>query len=792
MTKFLLYLLFASVAVTAYAEGTRTWEQTRFEEFEKGTARGVAIRSDGMLELAPRFLSLYTSPSTYIWAIGADPEGNVYAASGSPARVYRITPEGRATIVFEPEELQIQALVVDSKGVVYAATSPDGRVYRIERKPGATPLKPAAPKPEGETGKAASAGTAPSNSVAEQRPTKPPVDPAFTSSIYFEPRTRYIWALALDRDNNLYVATGDRGEVFRVSAPSKGVLFFKSDEAHIRTLAFDRAGNLIAGSDGSGLIYRVASNGEAFVLYSAPKKEITALAVDQNNNIYAAAVGEKRGPSSVPASMLAPTQNAALTGAAGQQQGGPAQGQQAATPLPATPAFSAVGGSDIYRIAADGSPKRVWSSREDVVYALGFDRAGRLIAGTGNRGRIIAIRREDEYTNLVKSSASQVTAFAQARDGGLYAATSNLGKLFLMGPRPEEEGSFESDVFDARIFSRWGRPEVRGSGGYQLFARSGNVDNPDRNWSPWKQAELDRDVPLDVPPARFIQWKAVLVSGRTEPRVESVALNYLPKNMAPHVSEVAVQVNSRIQQTPRLLGEGSPSVPANANTPQPVRDRDWISVRWNARDDNDDTLAYSVYYRGDGEMRWRLLRDRLIDRFYSFEAGLLPDGAYEIKVVASDAPSHTPEDALSDEHESRRFEVDNTAPRIEDLNAKLDGNANALHVTFRALDGSSTVRRAEYSVNAGEWQIIDPIGQLSDSRIENYDFLVPLPVAQRQLIPEEGRNKKRVSRTTGASAVEETTETATPVLATAMEHIVVVRVWDRADNMGTAKVVVRP
>ena len=80
----------------------------------------------------------------------------------------------------------------------------------------------------------------------------------------------------------------------------------------------------------------------------------------------------------------------------------------------------------------------------------------------------------------------------------------------------------------------------------------------------------------------------------------------------------------------------------------------------NARDDNDDALAYAVYYKGDNETRWKLLKDRLTDKFYYFESDLLPDGGYTVRVTATDAPSHTPEEALTDEHESSRFEVDNT------------------------------------------------------------------------------------------------------------------------------------
>src|SRR5271170_1618348 len=118
----------------AFAEGTRTWEQSKFEDLIKGTAKGVAVRSTGGLELAPAFTALSTTPSTYIWSIAADRAGNLYAASGSPARVYRITPDGKSTVIFEPQELQVQALVVDKNGAIYAATNPDGKVYKIEHR----------------------------------------------------------------------------------------------------------------------------------------------------------------------------------------------------------------------------------------------------------------------------------------------------------------------------------------------------------------------------------------------------------------------------------------------------------------------------------------------------------------------------------------------------------------------------------------------------------------------------------------------------------------------------------
>jgi hypothetical protein len=113
----------------------------------------------------------------------------------------------------------------------------------------------------------------------------------------------------------------------------------------------------------------------------------------------------------------------------------------------------------------------------------------------------------------------------------------------------------------------------------------------------------------------------------------------------------------------------------------------------------------------------------LTDKAYSFDASLLPDGGYTVKVVASDAPSHSPGEAFTAERESRRFEVDTTPPRIENLTASLEGGQ--IHVRFRAEDGFSPSRSAEYSVDAGEWKYVEPVGKISDAKVEKYDFKVP-------------------------------------------------------------------
>ncbi|HEY7351448.1 MAG TPA: hypothetical protein VH596_01660 [Terriglobales bacterium] len=704
--------------LAAFAEGTRTWEQSKYDDFLKGTSHGVAISSDGFLQLAPEFKLIASTPSSAVWESVVGPHGEIYAATGAPARVYRVAPGGQPIAIFQPQELQVQALVVDKNGVLYAATDPDGKVYKLE--PG---------KNNGSTAAAS----------AEKK------DSLWSSSVFFDPKTKYIWSLALDKAGNLYVATGDHGEIFRVAPNGEHSLFFKSDEPHIRVLQFDAQGNLIAGSDGSGLVYRITPSGEGFVLYSAPKREITSLTIDNAGNIYAAAAGEKRSGSLSSSTIDVATPK----GSDSKSSSGHAPPPQSTVTLNnSNAAFP--GGSQIYKITPDGSPTLLWTSHDNLVYALAFDSRGRLLAGTGNGGQIFEVTGREDYVELIKAEANQVTAFAKAPNGGLYASTSNLGKIFLLNSAADVEGSYESDVFDSQVFSRWGRAEFRGAGNVDLFARSGNVDNPDRNWSQWKKIDLQKDAEISAPAARFIQWKAILRPGTTAPRVDSVKLNYLQKNVAPEFDDVAVTAGVRYQPAPRPpnLDPGQRFDPsANA-----IHDRDSIGVKWNVHDLNDDDMVYSVYYRGDSQTRWLLLKDGVDERFYSFDASLLPDGGYTIKVVAADSPSHSPGESLSSERESDRFEVDTTPPLIQDLAASVQ--AGKIHVQFRATDNFSTIKRAEYSLDAGDWHFVEPVGQLSDAKKENYDFDLPIP-------------------SPGAA-----------------EHVVVVRAYDRFDNMNSAKTVI--
>jgi hypothetical protein len=289
-------------------------------------------------------------------------------------------------------------------------------------------------------------------------------------------------------------------------------------------------------------------------------------------------------------------------------------------------------------------------------------------------------------------------------------------------------------------------------------------------WSDWVKATPNQGA-VGVPHARYVQWKVAL---HGDAAISSVALNYLPKNLAPVVDDVVVQPGARIatvvQQPSTTVQVSFPAAVTNApavvfqqeaNGPLTAqKDKSAVTVRWAAHDDNGDDLTFAVYWKGEGEANWRLLKDKVSERFLSFDAGLLPDGRYSVKVVASDAPVHTDADTLTGERVSSEFVVDTTPPVPGVLTAKLEGGK--IHATFEARDQTSPIAHAEYSVDAEPWQYVEPAGQLSDSLSERYDFRAEIPATN-----------------VGAA------------LTDAKEHVLAIRVYDRYENAVTAKAVVR-
>jgi hypothetical protein len=689
------------------AGNTRVWTQGEYGDFEKGNIKGLSLRSDGRLTLAPVSKELYDSSTAYLWTLARDSHGIIYAGGGPGARLFRMNPNGGGSKVADFDALEIHAIVVDKQDRVYVATSPDGKVYRLSH----------------------------------------PADANAKPEVFYDPKQKYIWAMVVAPNGDLYIATGDAGEVHRVTPDGKGAVFFKSEETHARSLALDGKGNLIVGTEPGGLVLRIDSKGEGFVLYQMSKREATSVAAGPDGSIYAAGVGTKQ-PAAPPASTpppatapAAPQLNAAGTVVVASRT--------AAEPPPtmsASRSSGVAGGSEVWRIYPDGHPEKVFSAAQDVIYSIAFDREGHPLLGSGNKGVLYRVDSPSRYTSVLSLASNQITSLLTTRDGALLACTGNVGKVYQFGPDMEKSGTIESDVYDAGAFSYWGRLDANGErngGTVSVQARSGNLDRPQKNWSPWTAAISAEDGgKITAPASRFLQWKVTLQAsaGGASPNVDSVEAAYLPKNVAPRVNEIEITpVNYKY--APPVLTLNPSALPSSLTLPPIGRkstsyssgDSDsvgstmsyakgWIGARWSASDDNGDDLEYKIEIRGVKETEWKPLKDKLRERHYSFDGSAFADGDYRVRIKVTDSPSNTPAEALSSTLESDVFTIDNTPPVISGLAASPAGGA--LHVQWRAADALNTIKQAEYSLDGGDWTKVDPVGRLSDSRTEEYDLTI--------------------------------------------------------------------
>ncbi len=78
---------------------------------------------------------LHDSPARYVWAIEWDDQNQaIFVATGSPARIYRLTLDGASELYFECPQDHILALALGSPGPLFAGTDRRGLVYRIDER----------------------------------------------------------------------------------------------------------------------------------------------------------------------------------------------------------------------------------------------------------------------------------------------------------------------------------------------------------------------------------------------------------------------------------------------------------------------------------------------------------------------------------------------------------------------------------------------------------------------------------------------------------------------------------
>ena len=680
------------LAANAFAVAPQFWRVRSVEEFLAGDIDGFVVTSRGELRAGPTMRKVATFTDPFVLAQTGAPNGDRFFGTGNDGKIYRLrgTDLKLITTASEPE---VYALAFRD-GALYAGTSPNGKVYRINPEDG-------------------------------------------KSTVFYDPKQAYIWALEFLNNGDLAVATGVEGKLFRVTAAGQGSVLFDAPETHLRSLAVRKDGTLLAGGSGQGRIYEVRTDGSAHALYDSALNEISALYVDANGDAWASGVSNVL-PATAPAKTAKPAQPASSSSTSASSSAD-TQKTSDATPNvevsfsfenPAAAGLTSTGASELYRIHPDGFVEVARKFDREMIYGLSGGPNGALLMSTGPQGRIYSYR-DGEVSLLATAPDKQVVSIS-AEGGATLVTTTNSGAVYRLDTVPSAHAEFRSAAKDLERFSKFGHYRIEGSevgdGHLAISFRSGNTRTPDSTWSNWSMPTTTPEGSVSAPAARYVQWKLTMPKPASSVAVDSVSVGFINRNVAPVIEAVTVQepavvyISSSYPSSPQVVEATNPDeygIFTSLDNPREkeqqgkkVFRKGFRTITWRAHDDNGDNLRYAISFRARGTDKWLRLRDNVDETQLNFDTSQLPDGVYELRVTASDALDN-PDLPLTDVKEGIEFQVDNTPPSVA---VRSEGS----DVLIRVTDKIGTVGRVEYSADAQRWIRLTPVDGIADSGDETY------------------------------------------------------------------------
>jgi len=667
------------------------WEMRSKDDFLKGKFYGISVNYDGILSLSPKEEEIKAPAEEFYLSLLLASEQEIYLGTGHGGKIYRIGKNAEPELYFQVPEMGVYCLARDKKGNLYAGTSPNGKIYKITDKGKGAP--------------------------------------------FFNPREKYIWDLLFTQRDVLLAAVGENGGVYEINKQGEGKLILKSEENHILCIKENKNEDLIVGTGGKGLLYRVPRSKKVSVLFESPHEEIKSIALDEEGNIYAAASGavfspEKKVDIQVPAR--------AETGVA-----------VTVTPSPDVLKEALLLGrkqpGTLYKINPEGMARKLWSSSDELIYSLIWnEEEKRLVFGTGDKGRIYAVDKDEKVSLLVQKKSEQIYHLLPFQSE-IYLLSNNPSILSVLYPEQVFQGEYLSQVMDAKTISSWGRieweAEIPSGTTLQFQTRSGNSSRPNETWSNWSPPYQKEDgEQILSPKARYLQFKVLFKtqSGKITPLFHKISLFYLQTNIAPVITRLTLLPASVVflklpEQAEVIWGDEE-----NLNEKTKAREKlsaliltkkvekkGFQTITWEASDENEDDLQFSLYIKEVKMSKWRVLKEKWRDTIYAFDTFSFPDGIYIVKVVATDIPSNPKGSELSSDKISRPLIIDNSLPVIR--NFKVVRNKSRLTVTFFTEDSMSFIKEVKYLIRPDEWCSVFPVDGICDSKNESFEINITLP-----------------------------------------------------------------
>ena len=486
--------------------------------------------------------------------------------------------------------------------------------------------------------------------------------------------------------------------------------------------AFDASGALLAGGSDRGQLYRITARQTATVAHQFEEEEVRAVAVAGERWFVAVNKQKARRPRPPLVLPRAPTGADAETAPPTEPR--PEAAPEAAMPLEARLGNLLAG--HLYVRHADGRVDKWASWERESVFALALDGDGRALLALAGQGRVYRVGGPQRWELLFDFDEQNALTLA-VRDGQLvFVGTGQAGVGYRIGAQPAAQTQYTSEVLDAKFPATWGTIAWLGRGPVQFATRSGNTSLPDATWSDWSAPGSESPLKIASPPARYLQVRA---SGAN---VSNLRVHYLAQNQKPVIASLRVDGEEKkpARRPPAKPAEekedgdeeekteSTAGATVTAKKASPLK-----QISWQASDRDGDKLVYRLFYRADGSAVWiPIALDRpLTKTSYSWDTDSVPDGWYQIKLVASDEEANPVGTALMDERVSGPVKVDNRRPEISGLKFA------AGTLSGEARDNLSFLVALEYSINGGEWKTFAPEDGIFDRATE--PFAVKLPDA---------------------------------------------------------------
>lgn len=230
------------------------WIQTEAKEFLEGKAGGVAVRSDGIITLAPRVENLQSTKEFYVLCSATDGDGAVYFGTGSEGHIYRIGADGKAVRFATVGDFAVTGLIYDAQIGLLAATSPGGVIYAI--------------------------------------------DAAGNATEYCQVPDTYVWDLGRAADGAIIACTGPEGRVYKLDGSESVKQLFDLAQAHVLCMAADEQHTYFGTAD-QGVVYCTEDGSTYRAVYDAGEQDVTDIQIAPHDDgvIYVSTGSKSQGGS---------------------------------------------------------------------------------------------------------------------------------------------------------------------------------------------------------------------------------------------------------------------------------------------------------------------------------------------------------------------------------------------------------------------------------------------------------------------------------------------------------------